>query len=207
VKDSGTGMTTETIQRAFEPFFTTKVTGQGTGLGLSMVHGFVTQAGGAVQIRSTVGTGTEVAIYLPAYGGEMPEPTDRAAAPSASPSRAGICVLLVDDEAAVREPLAELLVELGYRVLEAGDGEEGLEILATDRSVELLVSDIGLPGRMNGRQLAVAGRKMRPDLRILFITGYAEMFSADGLASDHTDTIVKPFGLAQFEAKVFAMLG
>ena len=202
VKDSGTGMTPETLQRAFEPFFTTKVTGQGTGLGLSMVHAFVTQAYGAVQIESTVGTGTEVAIYLPAYTGEMPAATDAPAAQNEGASRSGICVLLVEDEAAVREPLAELLSELGYRVLLAGDGARGHEILSSDETLDLLVTDIGLPGRMNGRQLAIAGRKIRPTLKILFITGYAEMFNTDGLQSKSTETIVKPFSLAAFERKV-----
>jgi signal transduction histidine kinase/CheY-like chemotaxis protein len=205
VKDSGAGMTPETIQRAFEPFFTTKATGQGTGLGLSMVHGFVTQSGGRIDIQSELGAGTEVAIYLPAYDGEMPPEAQAADPTNPSPSTSGICVLLVDDEVAVREPLAELLVELGYRVIQAADGEQGLEILKSEQRLDLLVSDIGLPGGMNGRQLAAAGRQLRPDLKILFITGYAEMFSADGLAGEGTETIVKPFGLAEFEVKVSSM--
>ncbi|MDB5963627.1 MAG: Blue-light-activated protein [Polaromonas sp.] len=206
VRDSGTGMTGAVVERAFEPFFTTKPTGQGTGLGLSMVYGFVSQSGGRVKIDSQPGAGTEVAIYLPAYDGEMTLPAHAPGTADAGSPVGEVCILLVDDERAVREPLAELLVELGYRVVEAGDGPEGLDILASSQQVDLLVSDVGLPGNMNGRQLADAGRKLRPQLKVLFITGYADKAaSAAGLTGQDMEVMIKPFGMDEFEHKVSAM--
>ena len=199
-------MTLETIERAFEPFFTTKPTGQGTGLGLSMVYGFVTQSGGQVKINSQPGAGTEVAIYLPAYEGEMPSSTRALEASATSPPIREVCILLVDDQIMVREPLAEVLAELGYRVLQAGDGAQGLSILNSSQRVDLLISDVGLPGHMDGWQLADAGRKLRPELKVLFITGYADKFaSAGGLAGQDMEVMIKPFGLDEFERKVTAM--
>jgi signal transduction histidine kinase/CheY-like chemotaxis protein len=206
VNDSGAGMTAKTIERAFEPFFTTKPTGQGTGLGLSMVYGFVTQSGGQVKINSQPGVGTEVSIYLPAYEGEMPSSTPAVQAADTGPSKKEICILLVDDETMVREPLAEVLVDLGYRVIQADDGAQGLDILKSTQRVDLLISDVGLPGHMNGRQLADAGRKLRPALKVLFITGYADSAaSAGGLAGQGMEVMVKPFELDGFERKVSDM--
>jgi signal transduction histidine kinase/CheY-like chemotaxis protein len=206
VKDSGVGMTLKIIERAFEPFFTTKPSGQGTGLGLSMVYGFVTQSGGQVKIDSQPGVGTEVSIYLPAYEGELPSSTPALKASDAGPSKSEICILLVDDDTAVRETLAELLVELGYRVIQAGDGAQGLDVLKSIQRVDLLISDVGLPGHMNGRQLADAGRKLRPALKVLFITGYADKAaSAGGLAGQDMEVMIKPFGLDEFEGKVSSM--
>ena len=206
VKDSGAGMAHEIIQRAFEPFFTTKPAGQGTGLGLSMVYGFVTQSGGQVKIDSHPGAGTDVAIYLPAYDGQMPASTRALEAIGTCPPRGEVCILLVDDEIAVREPLAELLTELGYLVTQAGDGAQGLALLRSSQRVDLLISDVGLPGHMNGRQLADAGRKLRPELKVLFITGYADKAaSAGGLAGQGMEVMIKPFGLDEFELKVSAM--
>ena len=207
VEDSGVGMTSKIVQRAFEPFFTTKPSGQGTGLGLSMVYGFVTQSGGQIKINSQPGAGTEVAIYLPACEGEIPATTRALEAVGTSSPTAEVCILLVDDEITVREPLAELLVELGYRVIQAGDGAQGLDILKSSQRIELLISDVGLPGHMNGRQLADAGRQLRPQLKVLFITGYADKAaSADGLAGEDMEVMIKPFGLDEFELKVFSMI-
>ncbi len=208
VKDSGAGMTVQTIERAFEPFFTTKPIGQGTGLGLSMVYGFVTQSGGQIKIDSQPGAGTELSIYLPAYEGAMlSSPLTHALETSHSrPSIREVCILLVDDQIMVREPLAEALVELGYRVIQAGDGAQGFNVLNSSQRVDLLISDVGLPGHMNGRQLADAGRKLRPELKVLFITGYADKFaSAGGLAGQDMEVMIKPFGLSEFERKVSAM--
>ena len=208
VKDSGAGMTLQTIERAFEPFFTTKPTGQGTGLGLSMVYGFVTQSGGQIKINSQPGAGTEVAIYLPAYEGEMPSSTSTQALKTSntSPLIREVWILLVDDQSMVREPLVEVLAGLGYRVIQAGDGAQGLKILNSTQQVDLLISDVGLPGHMNGQQLADAGRKLRPELKVLFITGYADKFtSAGGLAGQEMEVMIKPFGLDEFECKVSDM--
>ncbi|MDB5964092.1 MAG: histidine kinase, partial [Polaromonas sp.] len=206
IKDSGVGMTAKVIERAFEPFFTTKPSGQGTGLGLSMVYGFVTQSGGQVKITSQPGVGTEVSIYLPAYEGEMASSTPALRAGDTSPSKGKICILLVDDEVMVRETLAEVLGDQGYRVIQAGDGAQGLDVLKSIERVDLLISDVGLPGHMNGRQLADAGRKLRPGLKVLFITGYADKAaSAEGLAAEDMQVMIKPFGLDEFELKVSAM--
>lgn len=206
VKDTGTGMSHQVIQQAFEPFFTTKPAGHGTGLGLSMVYGFVTQSGGQVKIDSLVGHGTEISIYLPAYEGEMPSTNQVASVIDACLPVRNICILLVDDEVMVREPLAEVLTELGYRVTEAADGAQGLDILRSSQRYDLLISDVGLPGHMNGRQLADAGRKLRPELKVLFITGYADQAaSAGGLAGQGMEVLIKPFGVDEFELKVSAM--
>lgn len=206
VKDSGVGMTPKVIERAFEPFFTTKPSGQGTGLGLSMVYGFVTQSGGQLKIESQPGVGTEMSIYLPAYEGEMAPSTSVLQAADTGQSKNGICILLVDDDIMVRETLAELLLELGYRVVQAGDGAQGLDVLQSSQRVDLLISDVGLPGHMNGRQLADAARKLRPELQVLFITGYADSAaSAGGLAGQNMQVMIKPFGLDEFERRVSAM--
>ena len=206
VKDTGAGMTPETIQRAFEPFFTTKPVGQGTGLGLAMVYGFVAQSGGQIKINSEPGEGTEIEIYLPAYEGELPSSTGALAPADTTPAKGDVCVLLVDDEVSVREPMAELLVELGYRVLQAGDAVQGLQILKTSQQVDLMISDVGLPGHMNGRQLAAAGRKLRPRLKVLLITGNADTAtSAEDTTGQDMETMFKPFGFAELERKVSAM--
>ncbi|HEV7434225.1 MAG TPA: ATP-binding protein [Pseudorhizobium sp.] len=174
VSDTGTGMSNETIARAFDPFFTTKPMGQGTGLGLSMVYGFAGQSGGAVRIYSELGQGTMVCLYLPRHNADTPadeEMEREAEAPRASGSQT---ILVVDDEPLVRMVAVEILEELGYHVLEADDGPSALRILQAHRDICLLVTDVGLPNGMNGRQVADAARGAKPDLRVLFITGYAE---------------------------------
>ena len=174
VSDTGTGMPPDVIARAFDPFFTTKPTGQGTGLGLSMVYGFAGQSGGAARIYSEVGKGTMICIYLPRHATDdqvedvLPEmePTPR--------STGEHTILVVDDEPLVRMVAVEVLEELGYSVLEAGDGPSAMRILSVRPDIDLLVTDVGLPNGMNGRQLADAVRAQRPELNVLFITGYAE---------------------------------
>ena len=174
VHDSGHGMSRDVLDRAFEPFFTTKPVGQGTGLGLSMIYGFARQSEGYASIDSTQGRGTTVRLYLPRHAGaeavavDEPEPVD---VPS---PRLGEVVLVVEDEPLVRGLIADVLEELGYRVIEASDGNIGLEILQSPQQIDLLVSDIGLPG-LPGPQLSEAARIGRPDLKVLFITGYADM--------------------------------
>ena len=145
-------------------------------------------------------------MYLPAFEGALPSSAPALKNTPASPSKRDICILLVDDQVTVREPLAEVLAELGYRVTQAGDGAQGLNILSSSQPVDFLISDVGLPGHLNGRQLADAARLLRPALKVLFITGYADIAaSAGGLAGQGMEVMVKPFGLDEFEGKVLAM--
>ena len=174
VTDTGTGMPPEVAARAFDPFFTTKPAGKGTGLGLSMIYGFAKQSNGQVRIYSEVGQGTTVKIYLPRHHGkplESSEVEDRNQLPRAE---AGETVLVVDDEPTVRMLVGDTLADLGYQAIEAADAASGLKVLQSDVKIDLLITDFGLPGGMNGKQMADAARVRRPDLNVLFITGYAE---------------------------------
>ncbi|MGE7369336.1 response regulator [Neorhizobium sp. NPDC001467] len=174
VSDTGTGMPADIVERAFDPFFTTKPIGQGTGLGLSMVYGFAGQSGGAARIYSEIDKGTMICIYLPRHAaeGEAEElPIDDTPAPVANGQN---LILVVDDEPLVRMVAVEILQDLGYSVLEAEDGPSALKILNTRPDIDLLITDVGMPNGMNGRQLADAARVERPDLNVLFVTGYAE---------------------------------
>ena len=174
VSDTGTGMSPETVARAFDPFFTTKPMGQGTGLGLSMVYGFAGQSNGSVRIYSEPGEGTMVCLYLPRHVGEVGAQEllpDLSVAPRAGDHET---ILVVDDEPLVRMVAVEVLQELGYNVMEAEDGPQAMQILESNRVIDLLVTDVGLPNGMNGRHLADAARVGRPRLQVLFITGYAE---------------------------------
>lgn len=203
VKDTGTGMTPEVISHAFEPFFTTKPIGQGTGLGLSMIYGFAQQSGGQVRISSKMGEGTTVCIFLPRYLGEVPE--DRSV-PSQLPvtgTQQGETILLVDDESTIRILLAEVLIELGYTVIEAADSAAGLKLLQSDVHIDLLITDVGLPGGLNGRQMADAGLKLRPELRTMLITGYAEnAVLGDGQLQPGMRVLIKPFTVEVFASRV-----
>nr|WP_246731139.1 CHASE domain-containing protein [Methylobacterium sp. 2A] len=207
VSDTGTGMPPDVVARAFDPFFTTKPMGEGTGLGLSMIYGFAKQSGGQVRITSAVGAGTTVCIYLPQHRGEVeaegPAPTKRPMARA----EAGETVLIVDDEPTVRMLVTDVLSDLGYLALEAVDGAGGLRVLQSDAWVDLLVTDVGLPGGLNGRQLADAARVGRPDLKVLFITGFAE---AAVLGDGHLDpgmaVLTKPFAVDVLADRIRAML-
>jgi PAS domain S-box-containing protein len=174
VTDTGTGMTPDVISKAFDPFFTTKPLGEGTGLGLSMIYGFARQSGGQVRIYSELGMGTTMCLYLPrhAEGAETEEAPEPSAPPT--PSGDGEVVLVIDDEPTIRMLVGEVLTELGYAVIEAPDGPSGLRVLESNARIDLLITDVGLPGGLNGRQVADAARVSRPSLKILFITGYAE---------------------------------
>ncbi|HVF94096.1 MAG TPA: PAS domain S-box protein [Sphingomonas sp.] len=206
VSDTGTGMPPDVISRAFEPFFSTKPIGQGTGLGLSMIYGFAQQSGGHLRIRSEVDAGTTVSIYLPRHHA-APEPGDGAADDRDAPrAHAGEVVLVVEDEAAVRALVVEVLSELGYATLEAEDGPGGLKILISDARIDLLVTDVGLPG-INGRQLADAARDRRPGLKILFMTGYAgEPTAPGGFLAEGMELITKPFAVDVLAQRARSML-
>jgi PAS domain S-box-containing protein len=207
VSDTGTGMSKETIQKAFEPFFTTKPTGQGTGLGLSMIYGFARQSDGYAKIYSELGEGTTFKLYLPRHYGEGEEHDDQQpAARSLHTAEEGEVVLVVEDESAVRSLVTEVLADLGYQTIEAVDGPSGLKILQSGQRVDLLVTDVGLPG-LNGRQLADATRLLRPDLKVLFMTGYAENAAINGGFLDPgMELITKPFAIEALVQKLEAML-
>jgi PAS domain S-box-containing protein len=206
VSDNGTGMTAEVIERAFDPFFTTKPIGVGTGLGLSMIYGFARQSDGQVRIYSEVGQGTMVCIYLPRHhnaetGADMPT-----AASSVERAQAGETVLVIDDEPIVRMLVVDVLQELGYAAIEASDGPEGLKVLRSDARVDLLITDVGLPNGLNGRQVADAARQLRPDLRVLFVTGYAEnAVLSHGHLDPGMEVVTKPFDLAVLASRIKAM--
>jgi PAS domain S-box-containing protein len=207
VTDTGTGMTPDVIARAFDPFFTTKPISQGTGLGLSMVYGFARQSGGQVRIYSEVGQGTTMCLYFPRHYGGQSEAERDADAALAARAQTGKTVLVVDDEPAVRMLVVDVLEDLGFTVLEAGDGAAGLRILHSSTSVDLLISDVGLPGGMNGRQLADAARTMRPELKVLFITGYAEnAIIGNGQLEPGMRVLTKPFVVETFAARVLEMI-
>jgi PAS domain S-box-containing protein len=205
VTDTGTGMSAEVASRAFDPFFTTKPIGQGTGLGLSMIYGFARQSNGHVTIDSKLGQGTTVRIYLPRHHGDVAD-EPASAVKSAEHAATGETVLVVEDEPVVRGVILEMLGEQGYRTIEAIDGLAGLRILQSNARIDLLVTDVGLPG-MNGRQLADQARENRPDLKILFITGYAESVAiADGFLQPGMEMITKPFDLGNLSRRVRAMV-
>jgi CheY-like chemotaxis protein len=199
-------MTPDVIAKAFDPFFTTKPIGQGTGLGLSMIHGFTRQSGGQVRIYSEPGKGTTVCLYLPRFAGPAEDVGCAAAAPAETAGQ-GETVLVIDDEPTVRMLMVEVLEELGYRVLEAHDGPSGLKILNSGARVDLLITDVGLPGGMNGRQVADAAREHRPDLKVLFVTGYAENAAiGNGLLEGGMRVITKPFVMSTLGEKAREML-
>ncbi|CEL29446.1 ATP-binding protein [Pseudomonas fluorescens] len=205
VTDNGSGMPQSVISRAFDPFFTTKPIGQGTGLGLSMIYGFSKQSRGHVSIDSEVDQGTTVRLYLPRYRGEeLEQPaSDIQQSPNAID---GETVLIVEDDPAVRVLVSAVLSELGYAFLEAGDADGAMPILNSTQRIDLLISDVGLPG-MNGRQLAEIGRQYRPDLKILFITGYAEYAAVrGGFLDSGMQMITKPFTFDLLTAKVREMI-
>jgi signal transduction histidine kinase/CheY-like chemotaxis protein len=207
VSDTGTGMPPEVLARAFEPFFTTKEEGRGTGLGLAMVHGFVKQSGGHVNIYSEVGEGTTVRLYLPrAVGAALP--VLRGEAPADLP-RGTATILVVEDEAAVREACVAILRDLGYRVLEAADGLESLRVFGeNDGKVDLLLTDVVLTGRMKGNEVASRLKEVRPDLRVLFMSGYTEnAIVHHGRLDDGVHLIGKPFHREQLARKVAEVLG
>ncbi|MBC9178139.1 PAS domain S-box protein [Roseomonas ludipueritiae] len=207
VTDTGTGMPPDVAERAFDPFFTTKPTGQGTGLGLSMIYGFAKQSGGQARIRSEVGRGTTVSLFLPRHLGEADEANPPSQLPSLPRAEAEQTVMVVDDEPTVRMLVAEVLEELGYAAIEAADGTSGLKVLQSDVQIDLLITDVGLPGNVNGRQMADAARQTRPDLKVLFITGYAEnTVLGSGMLEQNTHMLTKPFSMEALASRVKAIV-
>ncbi len=208
VTDTGTGMPAEVVNRAFEPFFTTKALGQGTGLGLSMLYGFSKQSNGHARIDSEAGRGTTVLLYLPRDRGEGAGSDDGVGdSEQAAQVRAGKTVLVVEDDAAVRMLVVEALKEMGYQVLEAHNGPSGIQALLAATRLDLLVTDVGLPW-MDGRQLVDAAREQRPDLKVLFITGYAYPagLGQGAVLPPGIALVTKPFTLASLMTKVQAMI-
>jgi PAS domain S-box-containing protein len=205
ITDTGTGMTPEVMARVFDPFFTTKPMGQGTGLGLSMLYGFVKQSEGHVRVYSELGQGTTFRLYLPRHrgGSDAAEAAGTIATAPCTQAEAGRTVLVVDDEPTVRMLVTETLADLGYAALEAGDGAVALTILQGAARIDLLVTDVGLPG-LNGRQLVEAARRLRPALRVLFITGYAHnaAIGHGGLLEPGMEIMTKPFALDALAAKI-----
>jgi CheY-like chemotaxis protein len=203
--DSGCGMSPKVLASVFEPFFTTKPIGQGTGLGLSMVYGFTRQAGGHIQIASEPGEGTQVSLHLPVF--EDQGVSVAAAGEDDGPLQAqhGETVLVVEDDPAVRLLVIDVLRMLGYQTLEAADGNAAIRLLESTPAVDILVTDVGLPG-MNGRQLADVARQQRPELPVLFMTGYAKQAASADFLEPGMDMISKPFNLDALAKRVRDML-
>jgi PAS domain S-box-containing protein len=192
ITDSGTGMPKEVIERAFDPFFTTKDVGKGTGLGLSMVYGFVKQSRGHVKIYSEVGHGTSIRIYLPRSMTESDVAADALQRPEQK-SSGGESILVVEDDAAVRRVAVAILENLGYRVLQAGDGKSALEILGRADGIDLLFTDLIMPNGMNGMELLEKARALRPNVRALFTSGYSEEFLRGRSGDDGVPMVGKPY--------------
>ncbi|WP_294293357.1 response regulator, partial [uncultured Sphingomonas sp.] len=206
VSDTGTGIDKDTLERVFDPFFTTKPLGEGTGLGLSMVYGFAKQSHGHVRIHSQVGSGTTVSIYLMQHRGDVAIDSP---APAMTPAhaRSAATVLVVDDEPTVRMLVVDALSDLGYHVLEAIDGASGLALLDATPEVDLLITDVGLPGGLNGRQVADAARTHRPGLKVMFITGYAENAVLNhGHVEPGMAVVTKPFSVDDLVTRVERMV-
>ncbi|MDB5890797.1 MAG: hybrid sensor histidine kinase/response regulator [Polaromonas sp.] len=208
VKDAGSGMPSEVIARAFDPFFTTKPVGQGTGLGLSMVYGFARQSGGHVRVFSTVGKGTTIEMFFPRYFGppapaELPEDAQNPASGDGN----GETILIVEDEETIRVLMAEALQESGFQTLVAENGPAALRIFESGVPIDLLVSDVGLPGGLNGRQIADAARVKRPSLKVLFVTGYAENAAIrEGQLEGGMAVLTKPFDLTTLITRIRRMM-
>jgi CheY-like chemotaxis protein len=201
ITDNGVGMSRETIERVFEPFFTTKEVGKGTGLGLSMVYGFVKQSGGHVTIYSEPGQGTTVKLYFPRFLGDLKAPQDRtrSAAPRGQHDEV---VLVVEDNDDVRAYSVMILTELGYGVIEAVDAEAAMKIITRGDVVDLLFTDVVLPGK-TGRVLATEALALRPDLKILFTTGYSRNAIVHHGRLDHgVHLLTKPFTFEQLANRV-----
>ena len=203
VSDTGTGMPADVVAQATDPFFTTKPVGEGTGLGLSMVYGFAKQSRGHLRIDSEVGHGTTIKLYLPRA---LQDAVDLEKSAEEAPRGQGETILAVEDDATVRLILADVLEELGYSVLLASDARPAIPILQSDRRIDLMMSDVMLP-HINGRKLAEIARALRPDLKVLFVTGYAENAAYRGDFLDPgMDMLTEPFALDALGAKVRSMI-
>jgi signal transduction histidine kinase len=207
VSDTGVGMAPSVISKVFEPFFTTKPIGEGTGLGLSMVYGFARQSGGQVEITSAPGQGTTVALYLPRFAGSAEQAPPAVTLVQPPTAVEDLTVLIVEDDSALRMLLAELIKGLGYTIIEATDSLAGGRILASDVAIDLLVTDIGLPGGHNGLEMVAMNRDRRPDLKVLFITGYAEDAAGQfGRLEKGMQVMTKPFALEALAHRLRALM-
>jgi CheY-like chemotaxis protein len=205
MRDTGTGISPGILDRVFEPFFTTKDVNEGTGLGLSMAYGFAKQSGGYVAIDSAVGQGTDVRIHLPVAG--APPPALEGDAGVGDYRGRGESVLVVEDDRAVRRLVVALLEELGYRVGMAGDGEEALAALESARSVDLLLSDVVLPGDLSGRELAREVGDRRPGVKVLLMSGYAgKILEREGPLEPGEVLLYKPFRKIELARRIRAVL-
>jgi CheY-like chemotaxis protein len=201
-------MPPEVVARAFEPFFTTKPKEQGTGLGLSMIYGFARQSGGQIHIRSAPGAGTTMSLYLPRHLGPAIDQGQGGRRATIRRVANDEVVLVVEDESGVRMLVTDLLDELGYAAIEAEDGAGGLAALRSDRRIDLLITDVGLPGGINGRQVADAARVARPDLPVLFITGFAEnAVVGNGPLEMGMELLAKPFTIDALAARITRLIG
>ncbi|WP_428309454.1 PAS domain S-box protein [Hydrocarboniphaga sp.] len=202
VSDTGIGMAPDVAERAFDPFFTTKPIGQGTGLGLSMIYGFTRQSDGYARIYSDAGQGTTVKLYLPRFLGEAGAAAAEPVADAQVSAAPGRTILVVEDERVVRNLVVEVLSDLGYRVLEAADGPSALKLIDGEIRIDLLLTDIGLPG-MNGHLVADAARGKRPGLKVLFMTGYAENAAvSSGFLAPGMQLMTKPFAMSTLATRV-----
>ena len=203
VSDCGTGMTPAVLARAFEPFFTTKEAGKGSGLGLSQVYGFAKTAGGYVTIYSELGIGTTVKLYLPQSSSRAIVLEPAAEMPSLQSARGRETILLVEDDEEVLTVTAESLKELGYQVVTAVDAARALEILQGDLPIDLLFSDVIIPGGTNGAQLAVKARCVRPELKVLLTSGYtAAALSLEHGLPDNLNVVGKPYQRDELAVKL-----
>jgi len=208
VTDTGVGMSEETIEKVFEPFFTTKAAGHGTGLGLSQVYGFVKQSEGHAKIYSELSEGTTVKLYLPRFANDNTDTRDPPRSEPASASERSETILLVEDNELLLASTTEMLQRHGYRVLTAADGSTALHTLEVEKDIQLLFTDVGLPGGLNGRQLADAARRLRPDLKVLFTTGYTRnAIIHQGRLDPGVELIAKPFTYAALLAKIRRVMG
>jgi PAS domain S-box-containing protein len=207
VTDNGSGMPPEIVERVFDPFFTTKPAGQGTGLGLSMVYGFAKQSDGLARIYSEVGVGTTVKIYLPRHHGKSEEDDEESESAELPRSGSGETVLVVDDEPTIRMLIGDTLGDLGYGAIEAADAASGLKLLKSDVKIDLLITDVGLPGEMSGKDMVDAARATRPDLKVLFITGYAENAAiTNGHLDPGMQVMSKPFSMEKLAARIRSII-
>ena len=208
VTDSGIGMSDETIDKAFEPFFTTKQAGHGTGLGLSQVYGFVKQSAGHIRLYSEPGAGTTVKLYLPRFAGDSIDTGELVEAPAVAGQAPSGTILVVEDNELLSSSVAAMLRDQGYRVLTAPDGAAALQILASEQRVDLLFTDVGLPGDLNGRQLADEVKRRHPHLKVLFTTGYTRnAVIHQGRLDPGVELIGKPFTYAALVVKIQRVLG
>jgi len=207
VTDNGCGMAPDVLSRALDPFYTTKPIGQGTGLGLSMVYGFAKQSGGQLRLYSEVGLGTTVKIYLPRHHGKPDQPEEEQARRQLPRAEGSETVLVVDDEPTIRMLIGDTLSDLGYQAIEVGDAASGLKVLDSDAEIDLVITDVGLPGGMNGKQMADIARTKRPGLKVLFITGYAENAAvSNGHLEPGMQVMSKPFAMDQLAARIRSII-